>query len=170
MCEQCLTWPVSFGSPLPGYTLMRARRNGNDWLQGEWGLVECNDPTYIWKATPTPNPVFGMTDEEEEAFLQSIPEDSKEYKRANAYCAPDDFESAIWNSPLHGYRLVSAAIKRGYDPKDYNFARWLFDYLGEWLKTAPMEDEGDAFPSRESFAPVDLTIGRDPIEGEPEAT
>ena len=46
MCEQCLTWPVSFGEPLEGYFLMRARRDGNDWKKGEWGYIEQLDAAY----------------------------------------------------------------------------------------------------------------------------
>lgn len=165
MCDQCLTWPVSFGSPLPGYTLMRARRDGCDWKRGEWGLIECNDPTFRWKSTPTPNPTFGMTDEQENDFFETYEKGTPEYARASLR-APEDFREAVYGFPLEGFRLVTAAVERGYNPENAGFESWLFDYLGEWLKTAPMEDEGDAFPNRESFAPVDLTIGRDPIENE----
>ena len=137
MCEQCLTWPVSFGQPLEGFTLMRARRQGNDWRKGYWGLVECNDPTFMWKSTPIP-----------------LSEDDMPY----GY--PDEFATALICDPNSGYRLVAACMEKGYNQTTSLYS-WLFDYLGRWLLTAPMTDEGDAFPNRESFAPVDLTIGRE---------
>ena len=166
MCEQCLTWPVSFGQPLEGYTLMRARRDGNDWTKGEWGLVECNDPTYTWKKTPTPSPLWGMTDEQEEEYFRNRDDNDPAHDRSIGL-GMGDFAEALVDSPYEGYRLVLAGIKAGYNKKQHGyFTSWLFDYLGEYLKTAEMVDEGDAFPDRESFAPVDLTIGRDPIPGE----
>lgn len=168
MCEQCLTWPVSFGQPLPGFTLMRARRDGNDWLKGEWGLVQCNDPSFQWKTTPTPSPTWGMTDDEEDAYIESIEKDSPEYQRALYSRHLGDFADEFSSMPaMTGYKLIKGAMDKGYDPKVHGFfSEWFFDYLGEWLKTAEMVDEGDPFPERESFAPVDLTIGRDPIPGE----
>ena len=61
-----------------------------------------------------------------------------------------------------GYDLIKGAMERGYDPDDGPiFAYWFFNYLGEYLKTAEMVEEGDPFPNREEFAPSDLTIGRD---------
>lgn len=145
---------------------MRARRDGNEWMKGEWGLVECNDPTYIWKKTPTPSPTWGMTDEEEEAFFDQLDDNDRLYDRSIGLIQ-GDFIGAFQGSPQDGYNLVKAGITRGYDPdKHGQFEIWFFDYLGEWLKTAPMVDEGDPFPKREAFSPVDLTIGRNPISGE----
>lgn len=168
MCEQCLTWPVSFGQPLPGYTLMRARRDGNEWMKGEWALIECNDPTFRWKTTPTPNPAYGMDALEEAAFLERLEPGSEEYARVEMWFPPDAFvEGITTGTVVDSYKLVKAAIEKGYDiEEDGNFYSWFFDYLGEWIKNAEMVDEGDAFPKREEFAPVDLTIGKDPIEGE----
>lgn len=168
MCEQCLTWPISFGNPLPGYKLMRARRDGNDWKRGEWGLIQCNDPTFTWKKTPTPSPTWGMTDEEEEAALEAMGDDHPDRYRALGL-GLGDFEKAFNCSPTQGYELIAAAKKRGYNPKKHGFfTYWFFDYLGEWLKTAKIKDEGDQFPTREEFAPVDLTIGKDPLPNEDE--
>lgn len=168
MCEQCLTWPISFGQPLSGFTLMRARRDGNDWMKGEWALVECNDPTFQWRVTPTPSPIWGMTDDEEEAYFESLTHGSPEYDRVSFAYDRGDFEEVFSNmTAMTGYKMITAAMEKGYDQKQHGcFLPWFFDYLGEYLKDAPMEDEGDGFPNRQEFAPVDLSIGRHPIAGE----
>ena len=70
---------------------------------------------------------------------------------------------------MEGYELISAAMQVGYDREKHGqFQMWFFDYLAEWLKTAPEEDEGDPFPNREEFAPADLTINRHPHPSEPD--
>jgi hypothetical protein len=145
---------------------MRARRDGNDWMKGEWGLVECNDPTYIWKKTPTPSPVWGMTDDEEEIFINGLTKDDPRRDRALGLNQAA-FSESFYGTPEQGHRLIEAAKTVGFDREKHgSFTYWFFDYLGEYLKTAVMVDEGDPFPKREEFAPVDLTIGRDPIPGE----
>jgi hypothetical protein len=165
MCEQCLTNPISFGEPMPGFFLKRARRDGNDWKQGEWGLIECNDPSYRWCTTPTPDSTWGMTDDEEEAWFENADKSSPEYRRAIEVLSDseNDFYAAFKVcSPLSGYDLVKAAIEVGYDPeRSGSFQYWFFDYLGEWLKTAEITEDGDAFPEREEYAPSDLTIGKE---------
>lgn len=168
MCEQCLTSPIYFGEPIPGFVLARARQQGNDWNIGEWGLIECNDPAITWTITPTPSPVWGMTDEEEDAWFEATDENSPEYKRAMAfpYAFSKHFEDC---GPNLGYWLIKAAIEKGYNPdKDGQFTSWFFDYLGEYLVTAIEDiDEDDPFPNREADFPIDRSIGRNPIPGEP---
>jgi hypothetical protein len=164
MCEQCLTNPISFGDPLEGWVLMRARRDGNDWMKGEWALIECNDPTFRWTMTPVPSPTFGITEAEEDAWFEAHPEEEDTHlDKLISEGFYKDFEKHFENGSLmDGYNLISAAIKKGYDKKRHgDFKWWLFDYLGEYLKTAEMVEEGDPFPQREEFAPSDLTIGKD---------
>ena len=45
MCEQCLVNPLYFGEVLPGWYLIRARRDGDIMKVGDWGMIQCNDPT-----------------------------------------------------------------------------------------------------------------------------
>lgn len=146
MCEQCSTDAVSYGEPLPGWYLMRAQRDGMTWKAQEWGLVECNDPTFVWSATPTPDPVWGMTDEEEEAWFNSRLEGDPELKRASLVGLSElDFFTAFRSCrPNTGYRLIVAAMARGYDPETSgDFCHWFFAYLGEWLKTHGPENFKD---------------------------
>lgn len=169
MCEQCLTNPVFFGEPIPGFILARARRQGNDWNIGDWGLIECNDPSIYFSNTPTPNPCWGMTDDEEEAWSESVDKTSPEYIRWRTW--PGAFSERFEDcGPNLGYRLIKAAIQKGYDPdNDGFFGYWFFDYLGEYLKTAVADpDDEVCFPERDKLFPIDLSIGCDPLPNEPD--
>lgn len=137
MCDQCNANPLSYGEPIPGWTLMRAQQDGIEWRKDEWGLVWSNDPTFTWTSTPTPCPLFNMPDEaEQEAWFSIHPSGTPEYERAMAY-TPDDFAQAMKVDPALGYDLVVAAMTKGYDPREGgDFHAWFFDYLGEYLKTA----------------------------------
>lgn len=169
MCEQCLTNAVWFGQPIPGFSLARARRQGNDWNIGDWGLIECNDPSITWSVTPTPSPTWGMTDDEEDAWYDNTDRNSEEWKRGTSfpYAFSQHFEDC---GPNLGYRLIKGAIEVGYDPEKHGqFTSWFFDYLGEYLKTATAEPDDDViFPERDKLFPIDLSIGRDPLPTEPE--
>lgn len=172
MCEQCLVNPIYFGDVLPGWLLARARREVEwaDWKKGEWGLIKSNDPTFRWTTTPTPNPTWGMSEKEEDDWIEAQPDGSPEKVRAEFLGFEGDFHEQFSScTAMEGYRLVSAAIEKGYDPAVHGgFAYWFFDFIGEFLKTAePLEDEHPgAFPKMEDDMPSDLTIGRDPIPGE----
>lgn len=168
MCEQCLTNPIYFGEPLEGFILARARRQGNDWNIGDWGLIECNDPSYTWSYTPTPNPCWGMTSDEEDAWAEAQDPDSPEYKRWNTI--PGKFAKQFDDcGPMGGYELIKAAIDKGYDRKIHgHFQYWLFDYLAEYLKTAtPEPDDVNCFPTRDELYPMDTTITGDVHSMEP---
>jgi hypothetical protein len=131
MCEQCCADAVSYGEPLPGFYLVKARRTGHSMKDGQWGLVECNDPFAIWTATPCEDPTHGWTDEQleasgnddipgEDAFIDGVGE----------------FRDELFCNPLLGHRLVEAAKTKGYNPEDHGFEAWLFHHLGVFLKTA----------------------------------
>lgn len=137
MCDQCNADPLSYGEVIPGWILMRARRDGIRWRKDDWGLVCSNDPTFTWTSTPTPCPLFCMPDEEDQmAWFDAQPEGSPDVERALAY-TPDDFKKAFMMDPGLGYDLVVAAMTCGYDPNDGgDFHAWFFDHIGEHLKTA----------------------------------
>lgn len=137
MCDQCNAKVTFFGEPMPGWYLMRATRDGIVWKAGEWGLVSGDDPDFRWSSTPTPSVLFGVHDDsEQERWLQAN-EGTPQYERELSG-PPADFSAALLTEPGRGYRLVVAAMQRGYDPEESgDFASWLFDLLGEHLKDVP---------------------------------
>jgi hypothetical protein len=115
-----------------------------------------------------------MTDDEEEAWYDANPDKNSPARVRASYIGlgdGDDFHKAFEScSPMTGYKLVSAAMECGYDAKKHGgFVFWLFDYIGEYLKTAVSdEDEHPGpFPELEKTSPSDLTIDRHPLPGEP---
>lgn len=148
MCQQCMTNAQNYGELLPGWYLMRAQNDGTPmmddkiWKAGMWGLVWSNDPLTIWSSTGTPNPAFGLDDKAEEELWEAN-KDNEIGKRI-VLDLPDDFEEAFASfSPLTGYDLITAAMQRGYDPeKSGDLSWWLFDWMGEFLKTATPRHHG----------------------------
>ncbi|ALG86568.1 hypothetical protein [Gordonia phthalatica] len=176
MCEQCLTAPVYFGQPLPGWTLARARAEhpNSTWHRGEWGLIRIDDPAFRWRITPTRSPDHGMPEEEADAYFNSLDPESPEHRRLMVFTSESwaDFSEAFERcDAVDGYELIKAAVQVGYDDSEgYGFSRWLFDYLGAYLGTATPEydDAGDAwYRDRFGAASIDGSIGAAPLPGEP---
>lgn len=165
MCQQCTTDALNYGEVIPGWYLMRAQKDGTTWKAGHWGLVWSNDPTFTWEETPTANPAFGLSDEDEEALYQAN-KDNEIGARIVSMSLPEDFSRAFGRmNPRTGYEIITAAMERGYDPKESgDLSWWLFDWIGEYLKTAEPKhhSEHDLAPDL-GFAgidgPVTLTAG-----------
>lgn len=125
MCEQCITNPLYFGQPIPGYTLMRARREGNDVPLLAWGLIECNDPTFTFSFD------FGLV------------VDSSDWHKAAWAVASD-----LRHHPVEGFKLVTACIPLGYAiDGDVGFVDWLLQHIRSWLVVTPPTTDDDPFPN-----------------------
>lgn len=115
MCEQCLADMQLIASDvLPGFALYRATKDGGRLKSGDFGLVECNDPSFIFSVVPEREP-----DEESKAWIEWA-------EKANAFddqlldCTPN-FKSV--------YRLVRGCYESGYKDEDGHLGMWLFNYL-----------------------------------------
>jgi len=140
MCEQCLVNPLYFGEVLPGWYLIRARRDGDIMKVGDWGMIQCNDPTFVWETTPK------MTAEQNEKL----------------YILPEDFENSLYLNAYNGYELVKAAIEVGYNrDEDGYFPQWLYYKLSEFIRNTEPRIEEDSFPNRDDIVPHDYTLGKD---------
>ncbi len=125
MCEQCSAkvdiWPI----PLEGWLLVCATQKGLFMSEGDWGLVQCNDPDYIWVPTPTPEPP-----EPGDAPL----DDPAAMEWDKWYEEPvEEFATALQGDPVAAWSLVQAAIKCGYDTNT-RLEPWLFNFLGKWIE------------------------------------
>lgn len=98
---------------------------------GHWGLVESNDPTFVWDFEPLPDPTFNMSEEEQQVFYETHTDETARLDRDEAR-----FAEIFHCSPLVGWRLVESCIKAGFDPKKYgNVSYWLLNYLGQHIRS-----------------------------------
>lgn len=161
MCEQCNVNPLYFGEPLPGWYLIRARRDGIVMKKGQWGLLQCNNPDFIWDTTPTQDPLFGITDEdEEERRFNTLTDEEKE---AAIKGPPQDLLNALKSDVMTGYELVKACMEMGYEQKVHGYvASFLNHILAVHIaKTDPTVDDTPTLPHLEEYNPTDYTIGKD---------
>ena len=142
MCEQCSAATVNYvgkdgNQVLPGYFLVRATKDGREMKNGDWGLVVCNDPDFIWSITPVCDPDDGLTDEQ----IDALPDDKMRYRaweKANRKLKKS-LDSASFDSSI---RLGNAMRDVGYVPDNDGIASWwLCNYIAKFLKTATVVKE-----------------------------
>jgi hypothetical protein len=124
------------------YYLVRATVDGSEMKKDDWGLVQINDPDFIFSTTPWPNPFFHLTVEEHD----NLSED--EGKILDAWFDDvDKFAGELVDSTRHVgnkqwrfealVKLGMAAHKVGYVAEGHRLPEWMFQYLGELLTKFP---------------------------------
>jgi len=106
MCLQCVVESKYVADEfILGFVLRVATnaRGGKDWPKGHYGMVECNDPTFVFPPIPDPREKGGKT------FAAMHGKLSQRFK----------FE------PGEGYRIVKSAIRAGYRTRDGSLLWWL---------------------------------------------
>lgn len=144
MCLQCVTEAKFHGDPLPGWALYRATKDSPTWHIGDWGLLRCNDPDFVWAGEFVADPYAGMSDDEIEAASEDV---AKEFERHIDAAVAFENATTYGNHPYVSYLLVDAAMKAGYAPATHGtrFAAWLVDHVARHLATF---DGSDETPSR----------------------
>ena len=141
MCEQCVAKTVMYvghnsQEVLPGYFLVKATENGNYMNRGDWGLVRCNDPDYIWSINPVRDPADGLTDEQIDTLTDGVFEGyDRAVKNLEESLNKGCFDKAVW--------LGTSMKQAGYRPKKHGYrgACWLCNYLAKFLETAKVEKQ-----------------------------
>jgi len=135
MCLQCSAKArVVVKDIIPGYTLMRATKGCEKivgapaWPKGWYGLVQCNDPDFIWEGKPIADPTEGLTGDQ----INALPE--APFSRFHYLC--EAIEKQFVTDPMTGYQFVQACKKAGYKPKrdGLNVVMWFVGYAGKKLK------------------------------------
>lgn len=115
MCEQCLAeMQLIVSDVLPEFALYRATKDGGRLKSGDYGLVECNDPSFIFNVVPEAEP-----NEENDSWIEWA-------GKANA------FEDQLLDSTTDFkgvYRLIRGCYENGYKDEDGHVGMWLFNYL-----------------------------------------
>jgi hypothetical protein len=137
MCEQCNAETVMYVKPntnyvLPGYFLVRATKDGRIMKKDDWGLVQCNDPDFIWSITPVCDPDDGLSDEQ----VDELPDDKNRY--TSYWSAAKNLSKALnLGSFDNCVRLGEAMKKAGWVSWDVGYGTyWLCNHIAKFLKTA----------------------------------
>jgi len=101
------------------YWLVQAQKGCEGWPKGWYGLVQMNDPDFIWEGEPIPEPLFRKKDE-------------KAWK--NWWKMLEKIECNL--GPIVGYQLVASCMQAGYRPEKhgYRVIWWLMNRIGRMLE------------------------------------
>lgn len=140
MCEQCTAATKTYGEVVPHWSLIQATRDGNYMKENDFGLVNCNDPSFIWSGdvVPLKDPTFEFTDEQFDATMSA--EDDALFDKfiANA----EILEASFKSDPESGYSLIINCMKAGYDRKKHNrFMLWLLHRIAIVMERNPTADD-----------------------------
>ena len=127
MCELCAADTDCIGDCeiFPGWFLERAKRDGDFMKAEDFGFTRSNDPSFVFHTFPYPEPdkLAEKTSTEWREWYNKACEFGRELQQYEI-----SFEAI--------YSFVAAAKEKGYDEdKEGGFVYWLFDYLGQYLKT-----------------------------------
>lgn len=114
MCLQCCAEAVFVGDLMPGWALMRSTKDHEDWPIGQFGLIQINNPAFVFPGPLVRNPPDGAPPPEVARFYDAI----------------HALEDVLVTDPVTGWELVEAARGVGYDrSRDGRFAVWLMTRL-----------------------------------------
>lgn len=116
MCEQCLAdMQLVISDILPGFALYKANQDGGRLKSGNYGLVECNDPSFIFSVTPEREP----NECEGDSWCKWV--DKVNIFEDQLLDSVTDFKGV--------YRLIRGCYEIGYKDEDGRIGIWLFNYL-----------------------------------------
>ncbi|WP_126223284.1 hypothetical protein [Burkholderia ambifaria] len=126
MCEQCTAKAeMVVDNVVPGFHLMVATAGSHHWRKGWFGLVEQNDPSFVFEGPLLQDPTWGWSDDAINAMSTAIQAALEHFHNR-----VEEFESALEADPMTGYRLVSACLQAGYRPReDGSLQYWLMHHM-----------------------------------------
>lgn len=132
MCDACFAdEEVLIEDVIPGFTLTRYGKDYGQIKTGSMGLVEINEPTFIWpEELIVSDPLFGIAED-------AIAEDDPRWTGCSEfYHAAHEFSACLISHPMAGYRLVSACMEAGYDIEKHgaSVSFWLLGYIASRLE------------------------------------
>ena len=132
MCEQCMAKTrVITRNILGEWTLVRATKDGMHMKKGQYGLVRCNDPDFIFDGPIEFDPTYNMTDDEINNMSKA---DDRQWRKFNRWY--DKIETCF-NAPFElGYQFVIECKKKGYRSKTHgmNVLMWFLGHLRVFMK------------------------------------
>jgi len=144
MCLQCLTESYDICEIFPGWLLARATKTYEDkesksWFKGQLGLIRLNDPDIIFSVEPIKDPAFYLNEKESEKYYDENEFGMKKFDKISHLVYIINNETKC--DPIVGYKLVSAAITKGYDFKQMAFEFWLMQKMAEAVEQYDKKDK-----------------------------
>jgi hypothetical protein len=141
MCEQCCAKADEYGQDafIPGFYLCRATQDGHMMKAGDWGIVECNDPAFIFHTTPVKDPWAGFTDEQIAASSDEELAKFNEFVDTSAKISEEMADNVVGEFALDLFgRLCAAMCKAGFDPETgARASSWLCHRLACFIEANP---------------------------------
>jgi len=127
MCEQCSAKAILMNDGkevLPDFFLVLATQDGNAMKTGDYGLVICNDPSFIFSMKPEVDPAPEDEDADlDDSFFEWL-EKTKDFGK--------QFSDSM-SQLKDAHKLVSACYTVGYTDECGSFDQWLFNYLAKFV-------------------------------------
>jgi hypothetical protein len=144
MCEQCITKCLYYdGLFLNTYKVIKAQEDGNMMKKGDYGLVRCNDPDFVFSVEPT-CPLISMeiSDDDINAILEDDPVWEKDWEWETTKAEVFDTELLQTNDLMIYFILVKAAYDCGYKIEYGYVSRWILEKLAKFLEgKTPYEED-----------------------------
>jgi hypothetical protein len=160
MCQQCTTEATAFKKrPFKGWFLVQATKDDVDSdgygpEAGCWGIGVINNPAVWFDGTPAPDPTYGMTDEQEEAYYKNMTPEQKEAdsKFNDFFLGIEEALESMY--AITGHSLVEACIASGWQKEKGGLAPfiahrvWLASQSEQWPHNRPakLNEKGEAIP------------------------
>ena len=186
MCDQCECWALLWHNPVvPGFYLIKAQKDG--WyIKKDWyGLVDCNDPDFVFSIVPEKDPLYSMSAQEKEAmgeknFSQLVDAWEDKYLEFEAQmtidprcCRAGHNADGTPREPQHrgvdlivSHKLYQACVDAGWNPEDMekkphsHIYAWLFHRIACHLEAETLiEDVGYTNKEKEKNP---IALERDP--------
>ena len=142
MCEQCLINPLYYGEVVRGLFLIRARRESDATAVGQWGLVQVNNPDFVWTTTPV---ALGEDEELPQDFVDAL-EGFMMFDSACSYLIPM-LEAGFSPKTEEGQLFLGSQA-----------SEWLWNRIAEHIKTATPTSDPDPFPHLDDVRKHDYTL------------
>jgi hypothetical protein len=136
MCEACLADMGSYKKKLGNFFLLRARKDWDYIEVGDFGLTECNGPTFLFSVKPWKDPMLGWSDDQINNATEEENNLADKWLNDVAIFAEQIGKNVDLTSMA---RLVKTALAEGFDPEHTDttgsFPFWLFNKLAEMFES-----------------------------------
>ncbi|MFA6235559.1 MAG: hypothetical protein WC824_15425 [Bacteroidota bacterium] len=124
---------IEYGEIVPGWTLIRAKRDGLEMKTDQWGLVWQNGPSFIWTPDPKEDPCEGRSEDEIDNFTTEQDAETEIFMDL-----AETFMTEIRHSQGADFRMIERLVlscrEAGWDESCETIELWLFSRMGRVIQ------------------------------------